>query len=70
MISTDFETSQLLACEHRDQLARDMQPTRRTRPERAPLLAARRALRQAPDDIRSLPRVMPSCIRQPQEVLR
>jgi hypothetical protein len=72
MIYTDFETRQLLAREHRDQLARDMQLARgtRPRPERTSLLAARRVLRRAHDLIRSLPRAMPSRIRQPQEVLR
>ena len=60
MICTDFETRQLLAREHRDQLARDMRLARRTRPERASLLAARRALRRAHDCIRSQPRVTPS----------
>ena len=70
MISTDFETRQLLAREHRDQLARDMQLARRTQPERSPLLAARRVLRRAHDSIRALPRVTPSSTRHPQEVLR
>jgi hypothetical protein len=65
MITTDFETRQLLAREHRDQLARDMRLARRTRPQRLSLLAA---LRRAYDSIRSLPRVRPSRIRQPQEV--
>jgi hypothetical protein len=37
MISTDFETRQLLAREHRDQLARDMRLARRTRPETSSL---------------------------------
>ena len=68
--NTDFETRQLLAREHRDQLAPDFRLARRTRPERASLLAARRALRRAHDCIRSLPKVKPSRIREPQEVLR
>ena len=55
MISTDFETRQLLAREHRDQLARDMRLARRTQPERSSLLAVRRALRRTHDSIRSLP---------------
>jgi hypothetical protein len=67
MITTDFETRQLLAREHRDQLARDMRLARRTRPERASLLAARRALRRAYDWIRSLPKIKTSRIRRPQE---
>ena len=70
MIHTDFETRQLLAREHRDQLARDMRLARRTRPERSPLLAARRALGRAHDRIRSLPRATPSDIRLSQEVSR
>jgi hypothetical protein len=70
MIHTDFETRQLLAREHRDQLARDMRLARRTRPQRASLLAARRVLERAHDHIRSLPSVKPSHIRKPQEVLR
>jgi hypothetical protein len=60
MISTDFETRQLLVREHRDQLARDMRLARRTRPEGGSLLAVRRALRRAHDYIRSQPRVTPS----------
>jgi hypothetical protein len=70
MIATDFETRQLLAREHRDQLARDMRLARPTHPERSSLLAARRVLRRAHDSIRTLPRVMPSSIRRPQEVPR
>lgn len=70
MITTDFETRQLLARERRDQLERDMRLARRPRPEGATLLAARRALRRAHDHIRSLPRLKPSRIRQPQEVLK
>ena len=70
MITTDFETRQLLAREHRDQLARDMRLARRTRPEGASLLSARRALRQAHDCIRSLPKLKPTRIREPQEVLK
>jgi hypothetical protein len=66
MIFTDFETRQLLAREHRDQLARDMRLARRMRPARGSLLAARRAY----DSIRSLPRLRPSRIRLPQEVSR
>ena len=54
MITTDFETRQLLAREHRDQLARDMRLARRTRPQRTLLLAA---LRRAHHSIRSLPRL-------------
>ena len=69
MITTDFETRQLLARERRDQLARDMRLARRTRPEGASLLAARRALRRAHDCIRSLPKLESTRIRQPQEVL-
>jgi hypothetical protein len=68
MITTDFETRQLLAREHRAQLARDMQLARRTRPQRSSLLAARRVLRRAHDSIRSLPGVKPSGIREPKEV--
>jgi len=68
MITTDFETRQLLAREHRDQLARDMQLARRTRPQRSSLLAARRVLGRAHDSIRSAPRAKPSDIREPQEV--
>jgi hypothetical protein len=70
MIATDFETRQLLAREHRDQLARDMQLARRMQPQRSSLLAARRVLRRAHNTIRALPRVVPSSIRRPQEVLR
>jgi hypothetical protein len=69
MISTDFETRQLLAREHRDQLAPDIRLARRTPPEGSPLLAAHFALGRA-HDYSSLPRVMPSRIRKPQEVLR
>lgn len=65
MITTDFETRQLLAREHRDQLARDMRLARRTRPEEASLPAAPRALRRAHDCIRSLPKLKPSRIREP-----
>jgi hypothetical protein len=68
MITTDFETRQLLAREHRAQLARDMQLARRTRPQRSSLLAARRVLRRAHDSIRWLPGVKPAGIREPQEV--
>jgi hypothetical protein len=70
MISTDFETRQLLAREHRDQLARDMRLARRTQPERSSLLAVRRALRRTHDSIRWLPGLKPSSIRRPQEVPR
>jgi hypothetical protein len=66
MISTDFETRQLLGREHRDQLARDMRLARRTRPEGASSLA-RRALGRAHDSISSLPR-LPSRIVKQQEV--
>jgi hypothetical protein len=69
MISTDFETRQLLAREHRDQLAHDMRLARRTRPE-GTSSPARRALARAHGSISSLPRLMPSRIRKPQEVLR
>ena len=65
MISTDFETRQLLAREHRDQLARDMRLARRTQPERSSLLAA---LGRAHDQIRTLTRYKPSRARLPQEV--
>jgi hypothetical protein len=68
MISTDFETRQLLGREHRDQLARDMQLARRPRPEGASPFA-RRALARAYDYISSLPRLRPSP-RLQQEVLR
>jgi hypothetical protein len=69
MISTDFETRQLLAREHRDQLALDFRLARPARPKGTSSLA-RRALGRAHDSINSLPRVKPSCIRKPQEVLR
>ena len=68
MISTDFETRQLLGREHRDQLARDMRLARRTRPEGASS-PARRTLARAYDFISSLPR-LPSRIVKPQEGLR
>jgi hypothetical protein len=70
MITTDFETRQLLAREHRDQLARDMRLARRTRPQRTSLLAARRVFRRAHDSIRSLPGLKPSQIRLSQEVTK
>ena len=70
MITTDFETRQLLALEHRDQLAEDMRLARRTRPQRTSLLTARRALRRVHDSIRSLPGLRPSQIRLSQEVPR
>jgi hypothetical protein len=70
MITTDFETRQLLAREHREQLALDMRLARRTRPEGPSLPAARRALRRAHDCIGALAKVKPSRIRRPQEVLR
>jgi len=70
MITTDFETRQPLASEHRDQLARDMRLARRTRQERSSLLSARGVLRRAHESIRSLPKVTPSRIRRPQEVSR
>jgi hypothetical protein len=69
MISTDFETRQLLAREHRDQLARDMRLARRTRPE-GDSPPARRGLARAYDFISSLPRLKPSRIRKPQEAVR
>jgi hypothetical protein len=69
MITTDFETRQLLTREHQDQLARDFRLARPTRPKGASPLA-RRALGRAHDYIRSLPRLKPSRIRKPQEVLR
>lgn len=69
MITTDFETRQLLAREHRDQLARDMRLARAARPEAAST-PSRRALARARDHIRSLPRLKPSRIREPQEVSR
>jgi hypothetical protein len=70
MISTDFETRQLLVREHRDQLARDMRLARRTPAERGSFLATWRALGRAHDRIRSLPRAKPkpSDIQRPQEV--
>jgi hypothetical protein len=67
MISTDFDTRQLLARERRDQLARDMRLARRTRPEGASSLA-RRALARTHNSIRSLPGLKPSSIRRAQEV--
>jgi hypothetical protein len=69
MITTDLETRQLLARERRDQLARDMRLGRAARPEAASS-PARRALARAHDYVRALPRLKPSRIRQPQEVLR
>jgi hypothetical protein len=69
MISTDFETRQLLAREHRDQLAPDIRLARRRRPQRTSLLTAHFALGRA-HDYSSLPGVKPSHIRKPQEVLR
>jgi hypothetical protein len=68
MITTDFETRQLLAREHRDQLARDMRLARRARPEGSPLLTAHFAFGRAHDYIRSLTRSKPSRVRTPQEV--
>ena len=70
MIYTDFETRQLLAREHRDQLARDMRLARRTAPKRSPLLTTRYVLGRAHDCIRFLTRAKPkpSSISRPQEV--
>ena len=68
MIFTDIDTRQLLAREHRDQLARDMRLARRTRTEGSSLLAARRVLGRAHHCIRSLPRLRPSQIRLTQGV--
>jgi len=69
MIFTDIETRQLLAREHRDQLARDMRLARRTRTEgHSPL--ARRALARAHHSISALPRLKPSRVRIQQEVSR
>jgi hypothetical protein len=65
MISTDFETRQLLAREHRDQLARDMQLARRPQPERSSFLAARRVLRRAHDSIRAHQEVEAEAIAAP-----
>jgi hypothetical protein len=67
MISTDFETRQLLVREHRDQLARDMRLARRTRPEGSRLLAAHFGLGRAHDYIRSLTKRKPSGVRLQQE---
>ena len=69
MIYTDFETRQLLAREHRDQLARDMRLARRTRPEGSSS-AAFRPFGRAHDYIRSLTRAKPSQVRLSQEVMR
>jgi hypothetical protein len=68
MITTDFDTRQLLAREHRERLAQDMRLARRTPPEKASLLAARPALRRAHDCIRALPMIKSSRVRQPQEI--
>jgi hypothetical protein len=67
MIGSDFETRQLLALEHRDQLARDMRLARRARADGG-LRFTPRALRRVPDQIRSLTRLKPSRAQQPQEV--
>ena len=69
MITSDFQTRQLLAAERRDRLALDMQLARRTRPEGASSLA-RRALARAQNSISSLPGLKPSRITKPQEVPR
>jgi hypothetical protein len=69
MITTDFETRQLLAREHRDQLARDMRLARRTRPEGSSSPAFR-PFGRAYDYIRSLTRAEPSPIRLSQEVMK
>jgi hypothetical protein len=66
MIGTDYETRQLLALEHRDQLARDMRLARRARADGG-LRFAPRVLGRAHDRIRSLARLKPSHVR-PQEV--
>jgi hypothetical protein len=67
MIGTDFETRQLLALEHRDQLARDMRQARRARADGG-LRLTPRALGRVHDQIRSLARLKPSRVQQPQEV--
>jgi hypothetical protein len=66
MIGTDYETRQLLALEHRDQLARDMRLARRARADGG-LRLAPRALGRAHDQIRALARLKPSRVR-PQEI--
>jgi hypothetical protein len=66
MISTDFEIRQLLALEHREQLARDMRLARRERADGG-LRFAPRVLGRAHDQIRSLARLKPSRV-QPQKV--
>jgi len=66
MIGTDYETRQLLALEHRDQLARDMRLARRARADGG-LRLAPRALGRVHERIRSLARLKPSHVR-PQEV--
>jgi len=67
MIGTDFETRQLLALEHREQLARDIQLARRARADGGPLRLGPRALGRVHDQIRSLARLKPSRVR-PQEI--
>jgi hypothetical protein len=69
MIYTDFETRQLLAREHRDQLARDMRLARRNRPEGSSSPAFR-PFGRAHDYIRSLTRAKPSQVRLSKEVTR
>jgi hypothetical protein len=69
MIYTDFETRQLLAREHRDQLARDMRLARRIRPEGSSPVAFR-PLGRAHDYIRSLTRAKPSQVRLSQELMK
>ena len=68
MLYTDFETRQQLALEHRDQLARDFRPARRTRTDEGKSLAVRRALGRIHNPIRFLTRLKPSHIHRPQEV--
>jgi hypothetical protein len=67
MISTDFDTRQLLAREHRERLAQDMRLARGTRPDTDPPRRVTRALARIHEQIRSVPRLRPSHS-QPQEV--